>query len=270
MSTPFNLPSIRRDPLGQALDRLPQFLLTLGQMQERRGEREERALRANEQEKARKEAREMEFLRMYQQTDPDVQVAGIEGLQDFLETRSGRRAGAIVANNARERQRQKRLLETGKAREDKIQDLMDLVKSGTSALAQGQIGAEDIVTAGMNELSRIMGIGIPEEVDTTIVDDGGTLGLDLREAGLTPRIRQVAGREEFIAPTLTPESLRAFREQPSAVFEDLLQQATISGRHPQELGAIRGPLKERRQPVVEELFLEAFPALFRAMRAAAR
>lgn len=187
MSTPFNLPSIRRDPLGQALDRLPQFLLTLSQMQERRGEREERARRANVQETERKTAREMEFLRMFQQTDPDVQVAGIEGLQDFLETKSGRRAGAVVAKNARERQTQKRALELEKDREDRIKGLMDLVSSGTRALAQGQIGAEDIVTSGMNELARMMGISVAQEPDTAIVDTGvGTLGLDLRAAGLIP------------------------------------------------------------------------------------
>lgn len=201
MTTPFNLPSVRRDPLGQALDRLPQFLLTLSQMQERRAESVERARRANVQETERKTAREMEFLRMYQQTDPDVQVAGIEGLQDFLETPSGRKAGEVVTSNARERQRQKRALEVEKDREDRIKGLMDLVKSGTSALAQGQIGAEEIVTSGMDELARMMGIAVP--TDTTVVDTGvGTLGLDLRSAGLIPPVGAFRRGEEPLAPQL--------------------------------------------------------------------
>lgn len=98
--------------LRQALDQLPQFLLALGEMQERRKYNEQRARQANLQETAKMEAFELELVRMGGQADnPDVAAATIPGLRRSIKTPKGLRALDVFADLTIERQIQQRRLE---------------------------------------------------------------------------------------------------------------------------------------------------------------
>jgi len=118
MSSTFNLPPVRRDPLGQALDQLPQFLLTLGRLQEAQKEREERARQANVQETAKKTAHEMQMIRMAGQVSNLTARAGtLPGVKKHIETPEGLQAYDVVATMTGMQLEQERLLEEEQARE---------------------------------------------------------------------------------------------------------------------------------------------------------
>lgn len=187
--------------LNQALNQLPQFLLTLNRLQEGRSERIERARRANEQETARKESFELNLVRLFGQADPDVQVAGSEGFRKSLDTRAGRRAGEVAIDMAEERQRQKRGLEREQSVRDQFKRAMDLLNLQIKAADLGLEGAEEQVLRG---LARITGEELVPQ-DTTISDKIGPLDLDLRGAGFGLGIQQVTGRKDF--PVGSPTEL---------------------------------------------------------------
>lgn len=86
MSTPFNLPAVRREPIGQALNQLPQFLLMLGRLQEDKKEREQRVREfdarqaTQKRQESRQEVTDFQnlLMRMDDKTARAAYVRGVE------------------------------------------------------------------------------------------------------------------------------------------------------------------------------------------------
>lgn len=137
MSTPFNLPRIRPDPLGQALDQLPQFLLSLGRLQEQKKEREEQARQANVRETERQATHESELLRMVQQIESlSVRSKSFQGLE--LETEEGLRRRDILKGATDAQLQQKTELEDWRQLLDQMSDKEVIDRTSMAGLTSEQ------------------------------------------------------------------------------------------------------------------------------------
>lgn len=210
MSTTFNLPRSRTDPLGQALNQLPQFLLGLGELQQRKKERVDRAQRQVKVDQNRKTAFEVQLINMAAGgDDADVKVASIPGLERAVTTPTGRQAVDLFSGMAREQQQQLRKDEAQKAQEKAARTVIDAQKNlfgqeiaklkiAIDAAAVGVEGADSLVTAGLNNISTLGGVQ-PEAVvppspqgATEVPNTLDPLGLGIQQAGFGERLGEVA------------------------------------------------------------------------------
>ena len=206
MTTQFNLPRIRRDPLGQALDRLPQFLLALGRLQEDKKEREQRASRANEQDRARKEASEIQLVGMAARgSDADVKAASIPSLRRSVTTPAALKAIDVLESMAREQQKLLRKQEKEQTLKEASQGELDKLSLYIKAAATGAAGADSLVTVQLDKLARLGGLNPPSDQDTTQIAPQDTLTTDplnvlpeLRTAGFGGETRRQVSKTSTI------------------------------------------------------------------------